>query len=82
MRRRGPPGHKLEAERAHWTQAATEGCEIIRVDECITERVGVDSIGQKPQACSSARLKCELRVPVDDEYQGCRIRSPAVFHLC
>jgi hypothetical protein len=68
MRQRGPPGHKLEAERAHWTQAATEGCEIIHVDECITERVGVDSMGQKRQACPPARLKRELRVPVDDEH--------------
>jgi hypothetical protein len=68
MRQRGPPGYKLEAKRAHWTQAATEGCEIIRVDECITKRVGVDSIGQKPQACPPAQPKRELRVPVDNEY--------------
>jgi hypothetical protein len=68
MRQRGPSGHKLEAERAHWTQAATEGYKIIRVDECITKRVGVDSVEQKPQACSPARLKRELQVSMNDEH--------------
>jgi hypothetical protein len=44
MRQRGPSDYKLEAERVHWTQAATEDYKIIRVDKCITKRVGVDSI--------------------------------------